>query len=122
MLEALSALDNQWRGAMAPLHALAPEAHQALTLLNAKLDLLAKQCLFESLQQMPKTRISLSLEGVAFKHPTYFYKDSYLLLSLIFLPHFASIATFGLSVASHAISVLMWRHGFFDSRPIARAG
>jgi hypothetical protein len=95
VLEAFSALDSQWRSALAQIQPLAPDTHHALTLLNAKLDLLAKQSVFESLQQMPKTRISLSLDGIAFKHPKYFYKDSYLLLSLIFLPHFASIATFG---------------------------
>ncbi len=63
-----------------------------LNTLNAKIDTLARHIAFnseQSLRNRPKTRISLSEDGIGFICNRSFYKDSFLAVRLIFLPNYA---------------------------------
>lgn len=94
VLEALAATDQKAQAALLSLATQQPALANYLNLLNNKIDLIARHTVFSSYQHLPKTRISLSEDGIAFKNPRVLYKGSYVLLRIIFLPHFAPVVTF----------------------------
>ncbi|VUD68824.1 hypothetical protein TDB9533_04183 [Thalassocella blandensis] len=67
-----------------------------LQTLSAKIDLIAKQVLFEQDKDKgrPKTRINLSEDGLAFLSDRMLYKNSYIALRLIFLPYYTPVTSF----------------------------
>jgi hypothetical protein len=87
-------LDQKTQAAALSLAAQQPALANYLTLLNNKIDLIARHTVFSDYQHLPKTRISLSEDGIAFKSPRMLYKGSYVLLRIIFLPRFAPVVTF----------------------------
>ena len=91
VLEALAAIDHKAQQAAAKL---TPENQAYLTLLNNKIDLIARHTIFSHYQHLPKTRISLCEDGIAFKSPRMLYKGSFVQLRIIFLPRFVPIIAF----------------------------
>jgi hypothetical protein len=94
VLEALSTIDHKAQQAARAIASKQPEVMAYLKLLNEKVDLLARQTVFSSYQHLPKTRISLSQDGIAFKSPRMLYKSSFVVLRIIFLPQFTPVITF----------------------------
>lgn len=64
--------------------------------LNKKIDLIARQIMFqqETTNTKPKTRINLSEDGLAFIANRMLYKNSYIAVRLVFLPSFTPITAF----------------------------
>lgn len=93
-LEALAALDQKTQQFASALQSKQPHLGQYLNLLNDKIDLLARHTVFSHYQHLPKTRISLSEDGIAFKSPRVLYKNSFIIVRMIFLPHFAPVVSF----------------------------
>ncbi len=68
-----------------------------LQTLSSKIDLIARHTLFAqdgASGERPKTRISLSEEGMAFIAERALYKGNYLAVRLIFLPHYVPVVIF----------------------------
>ncbi len=68
-----------------------------LSSLSSKIDLIARHTLFaqETLAQgKKKTRINLSEDGFAFLADRALYKDSYIVVRLIFLPQYVPVSSF----------------------------
>ncbi len=68
-----------------------------LQTLNKKIDTIGRHIAFtseESLKQRPKTRVSLSEDGIGFICERAIYKDSLLAVRLIFLPNYVMASTF----------------------------
>lgn len=93
-LEALSALDQKTQHFASALNTKQPALGQYLSLINDKIDLIARHSVFSHYQHLPKTRISLSEDGLAFKSPRMLYKNSFIVVRIIFLPHFAPVVSF----------------------------
>ncbi|MDZ7922971.1 MAG: PilZ domain-containing protein [Marinagarivorans sp.] len=91
ILEALAAIDHKTQQAASKL---SPENYTYLNLLNTKVDLIARHTVFSHYQHLPKTRISLCEDGIAFKNPRMLYKGSFVQMRIIFLPRFVPIITF----------------------------
>lgn len=94
VLEALASLDQKTQHFACALNAKQPALGQYLGLINEKIDLIARHTVFSHYQHLPKTRISLSEDGLAFKSPRVLYKNSFVVIRIIFLPHFAPIVSF----------------------------
>lgn len=94
VLEALAAIDYKTQQAASVIAGKQPELMSYLKLLNDKIDLLARHTVFSSYKHLPKTRISLSQDGIAFKSPRMLYKNSFVVLRIIFLPQFTPVITF----------------------------
>lgn len=94
VLESLAKIDHQAQAALRTLASKQPEVASFARLLNEKIDLIARHTVFNSYQHLPKTRISLSEDGIAFKSPRMLYKGSYVVMRIIFLPNFAPVVTF----------------------------
>ncbi|WP_054113587.1 PilZ domain-containing protein [Marinagarivorans algicola] len=94
VLEALSALDQKTQHFASALNTKQPALGQYLGLINDKIDLIARHSIFSHYQHLPKTRISLSEEGLAFKNSRMLYKNSFVVVRIIFLPHFAPVVSF----------------------------
>src|SRR5690606_18038541 len=65
--------------------------------LNQKIDLIARHVLFsreDTSGTRPTTRINLSEDGVAFTSERAIYVGNFLVLRLIFLPHYHPVLTF----------------------------
>ncbi|WP_096085792.1 PilZ domain-containing protein [Agaribacterium haliotis] len=65
--------------------------------LNQKVDLIGRQLLLnseQSLKSRAKTRVSLSEDGIGFICERSLYKDSFIALKLIFLPHYAMACSY----------------------------
>lgn len=93
-LEALAALDQKTQHFASALHSKQPALGQYLNLINDKIDLIARHTVFSHYQHLPKTRISLSEDGLAFKSPRMLYKNSFVVVRIIFLPNFAPVISF----------------------------
>ncbi|WP_370978746.1 PilZ domain-containing protein [Agaribacterium sp. ZY112] len=68
-----------------------------LSNLNKKVELLSRQILLnssDSLNSRPKTRVSLSEDGIGFICDRSLYKGSYIAMRLIFLPNYAVVSTY----------------------------
>lgn len=68
-----------------------------LNSLNKKIDFIGRHLAFnsqESLKSRPKTRVSLSEDGLGFVTNKSLYKDSYIAIRLIFLPNYSIASTF----------------------------
>ena len=93
-LNELAVIDQNLQAASAAVATKSATLSRCLSLLNQKLDLIARHTLFSSYQHLPQSRINLSAEGIAFKSERPFYKDSFVILRMIFLPSFAPVITF----------------------------
>lgn len=68
-----------------------------LNSLNRKIDIIGRHLAFnsaESLKNRPKTRVSLSEDGLGFITNKSLYKDSYIAIRLIFLPNYYIASSF----------------------------
>lgn len=64
--------------------------------LSSKIDLIARHSLFahETTTEKPTTRINLSEDGLAFLADRALYKDSYIVVRLVFLPSYSPVLSF----------------------------
>jgi hypothetical protein len=65
--------------------------------LSSKIDLIARHTLFvqSEKESRPTERINLSEDGIAFVSNRAIYKGNYLVMRLIFLPHYVPVIVFG---------------------------
>ncbi|HEY7773550.1 MAG TPA: PilZ domain-containing protein [Marinagarivorans sp.] len=94
VLESLTEIDTKTQAICANFTSKQATLARYLKLLNDKIDLLARHTVFSSYQHLPKTRISLSQDGIAFKNARMLYKGSFVVLRIIFLPRFTPVITF----------------------------
>jgi hypothetical protein len=94
VLEAFASIDQKTQICTAVLATKKPALANVVKLMNDKIDLIARHTLFGSYQHLPKTKISLSQDGIAFKNSRMLYSGSYVVLRIIFLPNFTPVVTF----------------------------
>lgn len=73
--------------------------------LSSKIDLIARHSLFAHdnfAQSRPKTRINISEDGLAFMSDRAIYKDSYIVVRLVFLPYYVPVTSFAKVIRSES--------------------
>lgn len=93
-LEAMHNIDQRLQASFSQVAIEQPQVAKALSIMQEKIDFIARHSVLSSYQHLPQTRISLSEDAIAFKSPRAFYKGSYVLIRMIFLPLFTPVITF----------------------------
>lgn len=93
-LEQMHQIDQRLLASFNRVASEQPATAEALRLMQEKIDLIARHSILSSYQHLPQTRISLSEDAIAFKSPRVFYKGSFVLIRMIFLPLITPVITF----------------------------
>ena len=94
VLEQMHRVDQRLQAGFSRIASEQPAVAETMRLMQEKIDLIARHSILSSYQHLPQTRISLSEDAIAFKSPRAFYKGSFVLIRMIFLPLITPVITF----------------------------